>query len=695
MSAQQGTIYVKLDLDTSAFDRGLEQSANKAEKSGSFLSRAFEFATGGVILSGLKATASAIGGVAKSMIAGNAEFETYQTQFGVLLGSTEKAKQRLDELAKFGASTPFELPELVRADKVLTSFGIHSQDLLTIVGDVASGTGTSFEDMALLMGKFSSGATGEAISRFQELGVATKQELAKMGLAFDKAGSLTTPVAEAMPILEKLMKEKFGGMMDAQSKTFSGMISNLQDWVGSTLRTLGQPIFEVVKDKLGALLVFLSSPEVQAGITSFAQALATGIGTTIQFISTTVIPAFMAVMNALMPVINQVSTTTSDFGAIWQALQPIIESVTNIIRAIVITIFSAIQKFLEKNGDDIQSFFNTTWTTIKDIIITLAKIINATLVPIFNAIAKFIKEHGDTIVALLTNTWNIIKGVINIALAIIQGVLKTTLALIQGDWSGAWNAIKTMFSAIWDNIKIILNAALGNIKLSLSLTWDAAKALTSAAFGSILSSITSTLNNMKSTVNGAVNSIRSSISGAWSAITGTTESAWSSVKNTVTNKLRDAKDSLQDIANSIRSALSNIWGDVRDSAASAWHGIANAIGDAFSGVSGQIKDVVNQAIRYINRLIRGYNEVASTLGLGSLDTISQLATGTSFFKGGLALVGERGPELVALPRGSQVYSNGQTQQIMNRNFTQNLYVNQAGSLVDEMQMALATYGATY
>jgi hypothetical protein len=36
------------------------------------------------------------------------------------------------------------------------------------------------------------------------------------------------------------------------------------------------------------------------------------------------------------------------------------------------------------------------------------------------------------------------------------------------------------------------------------------------------------------------------------------------------------------------------------------------------------------------------------------------ATGTSFAPGGMALVGERGPELVNLPRGSQVIPAAQT-----------------------------------
>ena len=40
--------------------------------------------------------------------------------------------------------------------------------------------------------------------------------------------------------------------------------------------------------------------------------------------------------------------------------------------------------------------------------------------------------------------------------------------------------------------------------------------------------------------------------------------------------------------------------------------------------------------------------------------IGNNALGTDYWRGGLTMVGERGPELVALPRGSQVYDAQET-----------------------------------
>ena len=41
-----------------------------------------------------------------------------------------------------------------------------------------------------------------------------------------------------------------------------------------------------------------------------------------------------------------------------------------------------------------------------------------------------------------------------------------------------------------------------------------------------------------------------------------------------------------------------------------------------------------------------------------------LAKGTNYFRGGYALVGEKGPELVEMPTGSKVYPNNKTNEIL-------------------------------
>lgn len=54
--------------------------------------------------------------------------------------------------------------------------------------------------------------------------------------------------------------------------------------------------------------------------------------------------------------------------------------------------------------------------------------------------------------------------------------------------------------------------------------------------------------------------------------------------------------------------------------------------------------------------------------------IPKHATGTMFAPGGLSLVGENGPELLNLPRGSQVFNNHETKNMMSKDVTINLNI---------------------
>lgn len=208
-------------------------------------------------------------GMGQDLLAGNAQMETYNTQLATLMGSAEGAQERMAELSEFGAKTPFEVPQLVEAEKVMIGFGLttgksmelakmSAGDMRTVIGDVAAGTGKDFAEIALTFGKFSAGATGEAISRLQELGVVTREELAAQGVEFSKSGQLLSPLPVAFEAATKIAGEKFGGGMDALSNTFEGKMSTLSDTWSSIKRAFMAPVFDIAKAGLDAILPLLS-----------------------------------------------------------------------------------------------------------------------------------------------------------------------------------------------------------------------------------------------------------------------------------------------------------------------------------------------------------------------------------------------------------------------------------------------------
>jgi hypothetical protein len=77
----------------------------------------------------------------------------------------------------------------------------------------------------------------------------------------------------------------------------------------------------------------------------------------------------------------------------------------------------------------------------------------------------------------------------------------------------------------------------------------------------------------------------------------------------------------------------------------------------FNGMLRKLKDLAGSAIA---RTVKPMIDVASAID------IPFLASGTDNFKGGVAMVGELGPELVRMPAGSQVYSNADTKDIIDK-----------------------------
>lgn len=111
----------------------------------------------------------------------------------------------------------------------------------------------------------------------------------------------------------------------------------------------------------------------------------------------------------------------------------------------------------------------------------------------------------------------------------------------------------------------------------------------------------------------------------------------------------------------------------------AWTGIKEIFGGVFTALVGVVKTPFNAVIGLINGAINGINKVLGNvkipdwvqkLGVKSfslkIPTIPMLATGGTIKYGGSAIVGEKGPELVNLPRGAQVVPHSATKDILSK-----------------------------
>ena len=93
------------------------------------------------------------------------------------------------------------------------------------------------------------------------------------------------------------------------------------------------------------------------------------------------------------------------------------------------------------------------------------------------------------------------------------------------------------------------------------------------------------------------------------------------------------------------------WSDV-------WNGIKKLVFGILEAVVNEVKSKINFVIGAINLLIKGANMVGGKIsGYTKISEIPMLASGVTNFRGGMAIVGENGPEIVNLPRGTNVIPN--------------------------------------
>ncbi len=202
----------------------------------------------GGIGAGLALTMKSIGGAAN--------MEGLETSFAPLLGGADKAQARIQELAQFAAATPFELPEVAKASRVLevlTKGALSTGAGLTMVGDVAATTQQPFEELAQWIGRLYDGLqsnrpVGEALARLQELGVVSGdvrsriEEMQESGAAGNEVWQVA---AGALG--------RFSGAMAAQSQTWNGKLSTFKDNVAMAMAEFGKPIMDAIKPYLDSV----------------------------------------------------------------------------------------------------------------------------------------------------------------------------------------------------------------------------------------------------------------------------------------------------------------------------------------------------------------------------------------------------------------------------------------------------------
>lgn len=211
---------------------------------------------GGLMAAGIGAVGGSLVALASFPVRAAAKLEQLETQFKTLLGSTDAAKKKIEELQSFAATTPFQLDGLADSAKTLLAFGTANDQVIPtmqVLGDVAAATGNQVNELAGIYGKVRArGALmTEQLDQFNERGIPVGAKLSEMlGKTGDEIRSMASKGELGFSDLQKALQSmnSEGGMafngMAEQSTTLSGLWSTLKDNAALVFGDIGKAIVE-------------------------------------------------------------------------------------------------------------------------------------------------------------------------------------------------------------------------------------------------------------------------------------------------------------------------------------------------------------------------------------------------------------------------------------------------------------------
>ena len=256
MDQETGRLYFDVLLNDESLQQGLQRSRESFRSLGEsanaelqsmdgFMAKAAQTAAGLFAADKLKDFASAIATV-------RGEYQQLEIAFETMLGSKSQADALMAQLIDTAATTPFEMKEIAEASKMLLAYGMAADEVngtLVRLGDIAAGLSIPIKDLAFLYGTtmVQGRLYTQDLNQFLGRGIPLADELAKQ---FGKNKSEVKKLVEEGKIgfpevqkaIEALTNEgsKFGGLMEAQSKTIKGQLSNIEDAWEQMMNEIGR-----------------------------------------------------------------------------------------------------------------------------------------------------------------------------------------------------------------------------------------------------------------------------------------------------------------------------------------------------------------------------------------------------------------------------------------------------------------------
>lgn len=280
----------------------------------------------------------------QSIVQVRGQFQQLELAFNTMLRSTEKSQVLMSQLVDTAAKTPFDLTSIAQGAKQMLAFGSNVEsvvDEIVMLGNVASGVSAPLGDLIYLYGTLRSQGRAYTVDirQFAGRGIPIYEELGKvLNADRQELNKLVTEGKVGFPEVEKAFKNMtseggiYFNLMQEQSKSLTGMLSNLGDAWDSALNKIGQDNQDLFTGAIQGAIDLVENMDqiiriVQAVTIAYGSykaaivlnTLATKGYTGVAMIDNTVKQAKIALLKAEANITGQTAAQTKAMTAVQQA----------------------------------------------------------------------------------------------------------------------------------------------------------------------------------------------------------------------------------------------------------------------------------------------------------------------------------------------------------------------------------------
>ena len=201
--------------------------------------------------------------IVKQVVQVRGEVQQLEVAFETMLGSKERANKLVAEAVQLAAKTPFGLQDVSNGAKMLLAYGSAAEEVtdeIKMLGNIASGLSIPLGDLIYLYGttRTQGRMFTQDLRQFMGRGIPLAEQLAEQfGVTKDKVGELVTAGRVGFEDMAKALQSmtgeggQFYNLMEKQSETITGQISNLEDSIYQMFDAIGEKSEGIISGAIG------------------------------------------------------------------------------------------------------------------------------------------------------------------------------------------------------------------------------------------------------------------------------------------------------------------------------------------------------------------------------------------------------------------------------------------------------------